>query len=133
MPDYADFDAEKVAHGIRLGGGGATLDAYVGEALTVADLEDLLRPDLRDDEDSPASSSRLGQLRVRDMIDSFTMACDWYGYLPGHYETRDTALVAYGYILGGEQAGSLNVIARPRPEPITEQELERFARDMATS
>ena len=56
-----------------------------------------------------------------------TLACEWFGWLPGHYTTRQAALVAYGYVLGGEDAGYLDKLAVPRPEGYTLAEIEAFA------
>jgi len=135
MPAYADHDAEQVAHGIRLGGRGEKLDAApVDRPLNVGDLERLTRPDLyepgedRDEnyEDPPAWGPG-GQLRIHHVSDTYTIACDWFGWLPGHYVTRDAALVAYGYVLGGEKAGPLDKLAQPRLEGYTLAEFEAFA------
>ncbi|MEV4033415.1 hypothetical protein [Streptomyces umbrinus] len=137
MPAYADHDAEQVAHGIRLGGRGEMLDAAPpGSPLAVADLERLARPDLyepdpeedldEDYEDAPEWGSE-GQLRIHQASDTYTIAADWCGWLPGHYVTRDAALVAYGYVLGGEKAGPLGKLAQPRLAGYTLAEIEAFA------
>lgn len=135
MPAYADHDAEQVAHGIRLGGRGDKLDAAPdGRPLNVGDLERLTRPDLyepdedldEDHEDAPEWGPG-GQLRVHQATDTYTLSADWPGWLPGHYVTRDAALVAYGYVLGGEKAGPLDKLAQPRPEGYTLAEIEAFA------
>lgn len=131
MPAYASPEAEHVAHGIRLGGRGHLLDQAVSsQPFTVEALERIIRPDLYDEQDDDELSldaQPLGRLRVYPSQDSHTIACDWYGWLPGHYTTRDAALVAYGYILGGEKAGPLDKLAQPRPEGYTLAEIETFA------
>ena len=131
MPTYANPDAEHVAHGIRLGGGGSLLDTTPDSPpLTVEALERLTRPDLyakRDEEHRMRLIGETGMLRLYTHDDDYTIACDWFGWLPGHYTTRKAALAAYGYVLGGENAGYLDRLAQPRPEGYTLGELEAFA------
>lgn len=131
MAAYANPDAEHVAHGIRLGGRGHLLDtAPDSRKLDVEALERLTRPDLyedQDDDDLSLDVQPLGQLRIHPSQDTHTIACDWYGWLPGHYTTREAALVAYGYVLGGEKAGELDKLAQPRPDGYTLNEIETFA------
>lgn len=126
MPAYADQDAEHVAHGIRLGGRGHLLDGvYAAKPLTIGDLEWLMRPDLYEGQRKPRPG---GMLRVHPHPDGdYTIACDWFGWLPGHYTTREAALAAYGYVLGGENAGHLDKLAQPRREGYTLEEIEAFA------
>lgn len=135
MTAYADHDAEQVAHGIRLGGRGQTLDAApAGQPLTVSDLERLTRPDIYEpdeeadpDYEDPPQWGPGGQLQVHQASDTYTIAADWCGWLPGHYVTRDAALVAYGYVLGGEAAGPLDKLAGARAAGYTLSEIEAFA------
>ena len=131
MPAYANPDAEHVAHGIRLGGRGHLLDAvYTSKPLTVGDLEWLTRPDLYEPGEGgePHRIGKLGMLRLYPHADGdFTIACEWFGWFPGHYATRDAALAAYGYVLGGETAGPLDKLAQPRAEGYTLAEIEAFA------
>lgn len=100
MPAYTNLDAEHLAHGIRLGGGDGT-------------AEELERG--------------LDVLTVHDAVGSYTISTTTYGWLPGHYATREAALVAIGYVLGGEQAGELDKLAQPRPHGYTLAEIEAFA------
>lgn len=45
----------------------------------------------------PAQTSALpGQ------VPAYSVAASWYGWLPGVYATREAAVMAYGYVLGGE-------------------------------
>jgi hypothetical protein len=130
MPAYANTDAEHVAHGIRLGGRGHLLDdAPDSPPLTIEALERLTRPDLYEpDEDGETRPvGEMGMLRLYQASETFTIACEWFGWLPGHYTTRQAALVAYGYVLGGEDAGYLDKLAAPRPEGYTLAEIEDFA------
>lgn len=131
MPTYANPDAEHVAHGIRLGGRGDTLDeAPVGQPLTVEALEHLTRPDLYEpaEDGETRRVGDTGMLRLYLHADGdYTIACEWFGWLPGHYVTRDAALVAYGYVLGGETAGRLDELAVPRADGFTLDEIEAFA------
>lgn len=130
MPAYADHDAEQVAHGIRLGGRGHLIDAAPDSpALTIEALERLTRPDLYEpDEDGEIRPvGETGMLRVYQASDTYTIACEWFGWLPGHYTTRDAALTAYGYVLGGEDAGYLDKLAVPRADGYTLDEIEAFA------
>ena len=131
MPAYADQDVEHVAHGIRLGGRGHLLDAAPDSpALSIEALERLTRPDLYEpDEDGETRTvGETGMLRLYSHTDGdYTIACEWFGWLPGHYTTRDAALTAYGYVLGGENAGYLDKLAVPRAEGYTLAEIEAFA------
>lgn len=131
MPAYANIDAEHVAHGIRLGGRGHLLDAAsADQALTVQALERLARPDIHgpDEGGEERRVSEVGMLRLYCHTDGdHTIACDWFGWLPGHYTTREAALAAYGYVLGGEGAGHLDELAQPRLEGYTLAEIEAFA------
>lgn len=130
MPAYADHDAEQVAHGIRLGGRGQMLDAAPdSRPLGIEALERLARPDVYEpDEDGETHPvGETGMLHVYKVSETYTIACEWFGYLPGHYVTRDAALVAYGYVLGGENAGPLDKLAVPRLEGYTLEEIEAFA------
>ncbi|MEV0556179.1 hypothetical protein AB0I27_22355 [Streptomyces sp. NPDC050597] len=134
MPAYADHDAEQVARGIRLGGRGQILDeAPAGPPLTVAGLERLTRPDIYepdeelDEDEDPPTWGAGGQLQVHQASDTYTLSAAWWGWLPGHYVTRDAALVAYGYVLGGEKTGPLDKLAQPRLEGYTLAEIETFA------
>lgn len=131
MPAYAEHDAEQIAHGIRLGGRGDTLDnalAAVGEPLTVRHLERITRPDLHPLDGGPGLDyETVGMLHLYKVSDAYTVASEWFGWLPGHYTTRDAALVAYGYVLGGEGAGRLDELAVPRPDGFTIGEIESFA------
>lgn len=135
MPAYADHDAEQVAHGIHLGGRGDKLDAApTGKPLTVSSLERLTRPDIFEPdegfdeyyEDSPEWGPG-ARLRIHQVKDTYTLSADWCGWLPGHYVSRYAALVAYGYVLGGEKAGPLDKLAQPRPDGYTLDEIEAFA------
>lgn len=134
MSTYADRDAEQVARGIRLGGQGDQLDAAPdSEPLTVAGLERLTRSDIYEpdedfdpDYDDPPEWGPEGQLRVYKVSETYTIAADWCGWLPGHYVTRDAALVAYGYVLGGEGAGVLGELATPGPDGLTVEDLEQL-------
>lgn len=128
----ADHDAERVAHGMRLGGKGDALDAALAEAqrpLTVAQVEKIARPDL-----GPSNSGRgldherVGALKLYRVTDTYTIATDDFGWLPGHYVDRDAALVAYGYVLGGEGAGTLDKVKAPAPQGIAVEEIEAYAR-----
>lgn len=128
MPTYADQDAEHVAHGIRLGGRGHLLDAEAdGQPLTVRDLEGIARPDIRRSGGPGDGYETIGMLRLYQGPETYTIATSWSGWLPGHYATRQAALVAYGYVLGGEDAGYLDELTQPRPDGYTLAELEAFA------
>lgn len=131
MPTYANLDAEQVAHGIRLGGRGHLLGgATVSQPLTVEALERLARPDLHEPGEGGEARrvGELGMLRLHPHADGdYTIACEWFGWLPGHYTTRYAALAAYGYVLGGESAGPLEMLTRPRAAGYALAEIEAFA------
>lgn len=129
MPAYANHDAEQVAHGIRLGGRAAVIDATPDDQpLTVAGLERLTRPDLQPHNESPGLDyESVGMLHIYKVRETYTIACEWFGWLPGHYTTREAALTAYGYILGGENAGPLDRLTQPRIDGYTLAEIEAFA------
>lgn len=140
MPKYANGDAEHVAHGIRLGGKGALLDAVgPGQQLTVSDLEQLARPDLyepdpAEDQESWRQPGPEGMVRIYCYTQhgDYDVACDWFGWVPGHYATREAGLTAYGYLLGGEQAGELEeMVKEQRPHTVTD--IERFAASTSQS
>lgn len=65
---------------------------------------------------------------------SFSLATAWYGWLPGRWFGRESALGAYGYVLGGEDSGVLEklterVSAAPRwGHYVTLGDLEKFTR-----
>lgn len=133
MTSYANSDAEHVGRGIQLGGKGDRLDQALSEEsepLTVTRLERIMRPDLGDDPHDPAGRGleQMGMCLISKTGDSYGLAARWFGWLPGHYDSREAALVAYGYVLGGESAGYLDRVAEPGPEPWTVQMIERFAR-----
>lgn len=100
MPTYANPDAEHLAHGIRLGGGHGTAEEV---------------------------ERGLKALTVHDAIGTYTISTTTHGWLPGHYTTREAALVAVGYVLGGEEAGPLDALAQPRANGYTLDEIEAFA------
>lgn len=116
MPTFADDNAEYVAHGIRLGGKADKLDAAIsaaGEPLSVTDLERIARPDLSDHgEESGDRSEHVGMLKISATQHGYSIAARWFGWLPGCYATREAALTAYGYVLGGEAHGYLDDIAK---------------------
>lgn len=135
MPAYANHDAEQVAHGIRLGGRGHLIDtAPASQLLDIEALERIACPDLYEPDENgerhPAGG--MGTLRLYQVKDTYTVACEWFGWLPGHYTTREAALTAYGYVLGGENVGLLEKLAAPRPEGYTLTEIEAFAAAAST-
>lgn len=62
---------------------------------------------------------------------SWALAASWYGWLPGVFATREAALLAYGYVLGGERAGHLedlrDEVPRREDRPIEVYDLIAFA------
>ncbi|WP_413808132.1 hypothetical protein [Streptomyces sp. OE57] len=62
---------------------------------------------------------------------AYGVAASWYGWLPGIYATRTAALMAYGYLLGGEEAGLLeelrDQILRGERRPIEVHDLITFS------
>lgn|GEM_PF-6224395 len=131
MPAYASTDAEHVAHGIRLGGRGRPLDdalAAAREPLDVPGLEGIARPDLKPADEGPGFEyETIGMLHLYEVAGTYKIATRWFGWLPGHYDSRAAALVAYGYVLGGEQPGLLSRLTSPRADGYTLAEIEAFA------
>lgn len=116
MTAYADHDAALVAHGIRLGGKGDALANALhaaGQPLTVDDLERIARPDLsRRATQQGDGFEHVGMCQIAPTDNGYALAAQWFGWLPGRYATRDVALAAYGYVLGGEGFGYLNDLVK---------------------
>lgn len=123
----APKDASLIVKGIRLGGSTdvvAALDAALadGGPLTPDSIERFAHPDwdrvtfeqqARELVPSGAEVVGLARLYGPDEIDapglrpSWALAAAWYGWLPGIFDSRTAALIAYGYVLGREQHGPL--------------------------
>jgi len=137
VPTYADHDAEQVAHGILLSGKANILDAAVSTAskpLSVSDLERTTRPGIAPRRKKDGDDFEyVGMLKIAAGERDYAIAAQWFGWLPGPYATRDAALAAYGYILGGETHGYLdalrNQVVRGEGRPITLEDLNAFATD----
>ncbi|MEC3995029.1 hypothetical protein VSR01_16410 [Actinacidiphila sp. DG2A-62] len=147
-------DARIIGKAIRLGGSReiiAALDAALTEGpLTPDRIERLAHPDwdrvaFEEEASEPVSEGAeavgLARLygpeqtsargRIAGRPPSWGVAASWYGWLPGMYEDRTAALLAYGYVLGGEGAGPLeelrNRINRGERRPIGTSDLVVFA------
>lgn len=153
-------DAEAVAHGIRLGSPpDAQHLAQLGNARTVEDLERATAPELfSDPEQVQEREERRRQAQHITLVEHVGCArlhsADEYnrllpippelrgergsyklasesGWLPGTYADRAAALVAYGYILGGEHLGCIDdirdLICREQQRPITRADIEAYA------
>lgn len=119
MDAFTDHDAALVAHGIRLGGKGDALNNALhaaGEPLTVSHLERIARPDMAPEatEDGQAADGfeHVGMLKMAHTEAGYVIASRWFGWLPGTYATRNVALAAYGYVLGGEGYGHLEDLVK---------------------
>lgn len=146
----AHEDARVIGKGIRLGAGReivAALDAALTEGpLTPDRIERLAHPDwdrLTFEEEStepvsegvePVGLARLygpGQTAAPGRAPSWAVAASWYGWLPGTFEDRTAALLAYGYALGCEGAGPLerlrDQVCRRERRPIHAGDLVAFA------
>ncbi|GGZ23247.1 hypothetical protein GCM10010387_15450 [Streptomyces inusitatus] len=142
-------DAEIIVRGIGLGG-----SADIAAAVRTAELEGPLTPDrierLAHSDWGPARVEELltrpvpegceqvGLARIYPLVDqrgsdARLLAASGYGWLPGSYATREAALLAYGYVLGGEGSGYLedlrDKITRGERRPIVADDLVAFARN----
>jgi hypothetical protein len=134
MPTYASNDAEQVAHGIRLGGKAAMLDDFLrsmNKPVSVDQLEYITRPDAYAEHGLRATPDdrfeHVGMLKISATQHGYSIAAEWFGWLPGSYTTRDAALTAYGYVLGGEAHGYLEDIAKRYGGSITTEDLQAIA------
>jgi hypothetical protein len=145
-------DARVIANGIRLGGSSeiaSALAAALAEGpLTPDGIERLAHPDwdrfqFEEHSSTPVSpgAEPVGLARLyapgeesaegTGIPPSWAVAAAWYGWLPGLFASRDAALLAYGYVLGGEGAGPLEElrdrIVRAMRQPIDASALIAFA------
>jgi hypothetical protein len=150
MTSSAWDDARVIGKGIRLGGAPEivrALDAALTEGpLTPDRIEQLAHPDwdrveFEEQAGTPASEGAetvgLARLYGPDQMDAagltpaWGLAAAWYGWLPGTYEDRTAALLAYGYVLGNESGGLLEElrdrITRDQRRPINAGDLIVFA------
>lgn len=131
MTAYADHDAELIAEGIRLGGKSAALDEALATArdpLAVGRLEGIARPDLSGHAVERFDGfEHVGMCKISDTQHGYVVAAEWFGWLPGTYSTRDAALTAYGYVLGGEAHGYLNDIAKQLGGSVTVEDFQALA------
>ncbi|GGX37642.1 hypothetical protein [Streptomyces chryseus] len=112
-------DARVIAQGIRHGGSAeiiAALEAADAEGpLTPDGIEQVAHPDwdrLRFEEirqvPPPGDVEAVGLAHLHELPrGGHVVAADGIGWVPGAYASRATALLAYGYFLGGEGAGPL--------------------------
>lgn len=119
MATFENPDAELIAEGIRLSGKAEAVDDFVrsmSRPVSVDQLEYITRPDAFAEYGLRAAAGlgfeHVGMLKIAAVEGGFTIAALWFGWLPGVYATRDAALVAYGYALGGEQHGHLEDLTR---------------------
>jgi hypothetical protein len=141
MPGYANHEAECVGYGISLGGSGTQVHNAIHAAtapLSVDDLERIFRPDShatyaeRTREETSNGWDRIGMLKMSRTPDGrYSIAAQWHGWFPGSYASRDVALTAYGFILGGEAAGYLeelrDQVVCGEQRAITIEDLNAFA------
>ncbi|MGX1514021.1 hypothetical protein [Streptomyces collinus] len=143
-------DARIIGKGIRLGGSPeivAALEAALAEGpLTPDRLERLAHPDwdrltFEEEASEPVSegADAVGLARLYGPVQmgrpprpaSWTVAASWWGWLPGAYASREAALLAYGYVLGGEGRGPLeelrDTVLRGEGRPIEIGDLVVFA------
>ncbi|MFF5668815.1 hypothetical protein ACFY8S_01540 [Streptomyces hygroscopicus] len=159
MTSSAHEDVTVLVHGVRAGGDPDRVESLEtalrradGRPLTVEELEAavLLQWDRvtyeeqrrMDAEERPVSpgAEAVGFARIYPpeqasalpgQAPAYALAASWYGWLPGVYATRKAALLAYGYVLGGEAAGNLEelrgqVLRRER-QPIGVRDLITFS------
>jgi len=112
-------DAQVIAEGIRLGGSPeitAALAAVCAQGpLTPDDIERVAHPDwdrLWWEEvrqvPPPSDVEPVGLAHLQELPrGGYVVAADGIGPVPGVYPSREAALLAYGYFLGGEGAGPL--------------------------
>lgn len=119
MATFENRDAELIAEGIRLSGKAEAVDDFVrsmSRPVSVDQLEYITRPDAFAEYGLRSTTGlgfeHVGMLKIAAVDGGFTIAALWFGWLPGVYATRDAALVAYGYTLGGEERGYLEDLAR---------------------
>lgn len=146
-------DVTVLLKGIRLGGGPATVAAVEAAradsgSFTVEDLERHAHRDWDRMQFEEYSSSRVsegaqpvGLARVYGPDDgplgkeTWAVAAAWYGWLPGIYDSRAAALLAYGYVLGGERHGLLeelrNQVNRTERRAIEPADLISYAEGQA--
>jgi hypothetical protein len=152
--DTAYDDARVIAKGIRLSGSReivAALEAALTEGpLTPDRIERFAHPDWdrvafeeKSGEAVSEGAEAVGLARLYDPSQtavpgrspSWGVAASWYGWLPGMYEDRTAALLAYGYVLGGEGdrplEGLRDRVNRRERRPITTDDLIMFAEDYA--
>jgi hypothetical protein len=151
--DTAYDDARVIGKGIRLGSSAeivAALEAALAEGpLTPDQIERLAHPDwdrftFEEQASTPVSpgAEAVGLARVYApvapdpaqpwrVVSGWLVAAAWWGWLPCTFATRDAALLAYGYVLGGEGAGPLEElrdrIVRGERRPIELGDLIVFA------
>lgn len=146
----AHDDARVIGKGIRLGGSReivAALEAALAEGpLTPDRIERFAHPDwdrvtFEEQSSKPVSkgADAVGFARLYGpdqagrpgSAPSWAVAASWFGWLPGLYGDRTTALLAYGYVLGGEGTGNLeelrNTVLRGERRPIELADLIVFA------
>lgn len=142
--DTAYDDARIIGKGIRLGGAPqivAALEAALAEGpLTPDQIERLAHPDwdrltFEEQQSEPVSegAEAVGLAHVYApvapdpaqpwrVVSGWLVAASWWGWLPASFATRDAALLAYGYVLGGEGRGPLeelrNRVNRRERRPI---------------
>lgn len=142
---FANRDAELVHAGIQRGASSRDRERLEAEKrhtarkpLTVRDLEVIARPDINPNDyaDRQTEFEQVGMARLSAPPqggDGWGLAAAWFGWLPGLYDTRDSALAAYGYVLGGEVPGSIeslrNRVQRSEGRLITLHDLEAFVAD----
>jgi hypothetical protein len=147
--DTAYDDARVIGKGIRLGGSPeivAALEAALAEGpLTPDRIERFAHPDwdrveFEEEQQDPVTAgfelvgfARLcgpDQKDTPGLPPSWSVAASWFGWLPGTYEDRTAALLAYGYVLGCEGGGPLedlrNRINRRERRPINSGDLIAF-------
>jgi hypothetical protein len=152
--DTAYDDARIIAKGIRLSGSReivTALEAALTEGPLTPDLiERFAHPDwdrvtFEEEAGEPVSEgaeavglARLygpGQTAAPGLPPSWCVAASWYGWLPGAYEDRTAALLAYGYVLGGECHGPLedvrNQVNRRERRPMSSGDLAAFVEGRA--
>ncbi|MFF4179701.1 hypothetical protein [Streptomyces sp. NPDC001750] len=138
-------DAQTIAKGIRLGGSTkivTALEAALTEGpLTPDRIERLAHPDWDRVQFEVQGSELLSEhgepvglaCLYGPAQGGWAVAASWYGlgWLAGIYASREAALLAYGYVLGGEGRGGLeelrDQVFHGERRPITPADLVAFA------